>query len=922
MRCPSCGAEVSAGARFCAACGISLTGTASGGSPPSADLATDETRLNLPASAPPGAIGLSGSGIIKSGSGWLTSTPAIDHGRFSPGTIVDERYRVVGLLGRGGMGEVFRADDLRLGQSVALKFLPPSVERDPARLIQFHNEVRTARQVSHPNVCRVYDIGEVAGHHFLTMEFVDGEDLSSLIKRVGRPSEDKALQMAREMCAGLNAAHERGVLHRDLKPANILIDREGRVRIADFSLAAAAGAVEDIRAGTPAYMAPEQLAGREVTVRSDIYALGLVLYELFTGRRAIEARTVADLVSAHESGTISRPSEHVPSLDPTIERAILRCLDPDPARRPASATALAAMLPGGDPLTAALAAGETPSPEMVAAAGAETAAVTPRTGVAIFALFVVFAALSVMLSDRFALTARAPAMRPMAVLQDRAESLQATLGFANRADRAHGVMPARDYLAWLSTTGEGPQRFAPVDASRPAALVYWYRSSPRLLVPPVSDGLVTLNAPPLSMPGMVSMLLDGSGRLLEFHAVPPEVESPDAIHPTVGWEVLFDAAGLDMTQFTAATPAWTPRAFADARQAWTGTWPELPEQPIRIEAASHKGRPVFFIINGPWVRPESVETAPATSRHAVAFAVQAIIMPALLFSGAFLARRNIRRGRGDRRGADRLALVVLGLELVSWVFTAHHVPDLGTEVQIFFGAIGTSLFQAGITWVFYLALEPYVRRIWPHLLVGWTRLLAGRIRDPLVGRDLLIGAATGAAWAVGALAYPFVPRLLGLSEFPPLMPAVHVLAGGGELTGYILKQASNAIHNGAFVVLGLALFRLLLKRQWLVLIAATVFFAFPGAQGQFETDLPLVDLGYSAVLTGILILVVLRFGLLACMVSFFVYLTVWYVPVTFDSTRPFFATGLVALAGVTVVPMFGYYLARAGEPLFGTVIED
>jgi serine/threonine-protein kinase len=866
---------------------------------------------------------VSGSGIVKSGSGWLTSTPAIDHGRFAPGAMVDDRYRIIGLLGRGGMGEVFRADDLRLGQPVALKFLPPSVERDPARLIQFHNEVRTARQVSHPNVCRVYDIGEVDGHHFLTMEYVDGEDLSSLIRRVGRPSEDKALQMARQMCAGLHAAHERGVLHRDLKPANILIDDDGQVRIADFSLAAAAGTVEDIRSGTPAYMAPEQLAGREVTVKSDLYALGLVFYELFTGRRAIEARTVAELMAAHESGSISRPSEFVPSLDSAIERAILRCLDPDPAKRPASALALAASLPGGDPLAAALAAGETPSPEMVAAAGKETAAVSPAMGIALFALFAICLIATVALSDRFALTARVPAMRPTAVLEDRAATLQAALGYATNGDRASGIAVKNDYLTWLAEAREGDSRFAPLATARPATLVYWYRSSPRPLIPWATDGIVTLAQPPFAVTGMVNMILDGQGRLYEFAAVPPQIESLEPRGGAADWTVLFEAAGLDIASFAPAEPDWTPRVFADSRMAWTGVLPELPDTPVRVEAASHLGRPVYFVILGPWARPARMTAAPSTtSAQLVGFAVQAIIMPGLVLVGALLARRNVVRGRGDRRGADRLALFVLALEMAWWFFTAHHVTDLGAEVELFFNAVGAALLQAGITWVFYLALEPYVRKVWPHLLIGWTRLLAGRFRDPLVGRDLLIGAVTGTAWAVGALAYPYVPAVLGLSEFAPPVPAVHVMGGGGELTGYVIKQASNAIQNGAFVVLGLALFRLLLKRQWLVLLAATIFFAFPGASGQFETDLPLVDLGYSALLTGILIVVVLRFGLLASIASFFVYLTVWYVPITFDTTRPFFGAGLFVVAVVAAVPVIGYYLARAGEPLFGKVIED
>jgi len=172
--------------------------------------------------------------------GWL-STPAIDHGRFPPGTVLGERYRVVGKLGKGGMGEVFRADDLKLGQQVALKFLPPEVDRDPVRLTQLHTEVRMARQVSHPNVCRVYDIDEVDGHTFLSMEYVDGEDLASLLRRIGRFNEERGLEISRQVCAGLAAAHERGVIHRDFKPANVMLDAAGHVRITDFGLAGASG---------------------------------------------------------------------------------------------------------------------------------------------------------------------------------------------------------------------------------------------------------------------------------------------------------------------------------------------------------------------------------------------------------------------------------------------------------------------------------------------------------------------------------------------------------------------------------------------------------------------------------------------------------------------------------------------------------
>jgi serine/threonine protein kinase len=185
--------------------------------------------------------------------------------RFVTGAMLAGRYSIVSLVGRGGMGEVFKAEDLKLNQTVALKFLPEKIALDGAALTRFHNEVRIARQVAHPNVCRVYDIGEVAGRHFISMEFIDGEDLSSLLRRIGRLPGDKAVELARQMCAGLAAAHEVGVLHRDLKPANVMIDGRGKARITDFGLAVVSEELcgDEVMSGTPAYMAPEQLTGRK-----------------------------------------------------------------------------------------------------------------------------------------------------------------------------------------------------------------------------------------------------------------------------------------------------------------------------------------------------------------------------------------------------------------------------------------------------------------------------------------------------------------------------------------------------------------------------------------------------------------------------------------------------------------------------------
>ena len=419
-------------------------------------------------------------------------TPA--PGGFAPGAIIAGRYRLVALLGRGGMGEVYRADDLTLDQPVALKFLPGGVADDDSRLAQFHNELRTARQVSHKNVVRLYDLGAADGRRFLTMEYVDGEDLASLLRRIGRIPEDKAVELARQLCAGVAAAHERGVLHRDLKPANVMIDGDGDVRITDFGIATA-GDADAPTAGTPQYMAPELLAGKPASIRTDIYALGLILFEIFTGRRAYDAQSLGDLKQLHDTGTLTTPSSIVRDLDPAIERVILRCLDKAPDKRPGSALAVAAALPGGDPLAAALAAGETPSPAMLVAAG-ESEALDLGRGLAAVA-FVVGGVIAIAaLSARITLAGLVPLDKPPAVLADRAQQIITSLGYTDRiADSAYTFAISQPYITWLAANDKTPSRWNALKPNRPPTMVFWHRTSPRLL------SRSSPRSPPESPPG-------------------------------------------------------------------------------------------------------------------------------------------------------------------------------------------------------------------------------------------------------------------------------------------------------------------------------------------------------------------------------------------------------------------------------------
>ena len=259
----------------------------------------------------------------------------------------------------------------------------------------------------------MYDIGQAEGMPFISMEYVDGEDLASLLLRIGRLPADKALETARKLCAGLAAAHDRGIIHRDLKPQNIMMNKRGDVVIMDFGLAAIAGQLSgaEVRNGTPAYMAPEQLRGAEVTAKSDIYALGLVLYELFTGKRPFDANTVQAMLRQQESAQLTSMTSIAADIDPGVEKAIRRCLDPDPARRPANVLSVAAALPGGDPLAAALAAGEMPSPELVASAG-KLEGLAPRYSIPCLVAIVVCLCGAVALRARYGAIMHTPLDNP------------------------------------------------------------------------------------------------------------------------------------------------------------------------------------------------------------------------------------------------------------------------------------------------------------------------------------------------------------------------------------------------------------------------------------------------------------------------------------------------------------------------------
>jgi hypothetical protein len=836
---------------------------------------------------------------LESASTPVSTTGAIDNARFIPGDLVAGRYRIVGLLGRGGMGEVYRADDLRLSQPVALKFLAESLARDGAALARFHREVSVARQISHRHVCRVYDIGEHAGMQFLSMEYIRGEELSSLLKRIGRLPHDKAIDVARQLCAGLAAIHDAGVLHRDLKPANVMLDEQGSVRITDFGIVALAEGVSGREAmiGTPAYMSPEQLTGGELTTRSDIYSLGLVMYEFFTGKRR----------TASSSAT-------VPELDPVVARVIERCLDPEPAKRPSSALQVSAALPGGDPLAAALAAGETPSPQMVAAAPKE-GVLRPVVATLLLAWIVVAVILVTLFSGRTSLHRLVPLERSPELLHETAAGIVRTAGYPTAIDSAWGFGIDFEPLMYLFEKDRAPDRFERLRTGQPPVVLYWYRHSPHHIVA-LDYWFITPENVPLVTSGMAQVGLDTKGRLTYFEGVPPQLDTRGSA--TVGWASFFTAAGLDPTSFRSIESQWTPPQHSDARLAWSGTSRERSDLPLRVEAASYRGKPTYFEVIGPW-RSASRESTSSSNPLPVLLVV--FYFGALVLA-AMLAWRNLRVGRGDRRGAFRLALVTFATRMFMWLVMAHHVPSFG-EVMGFIVGVQSALYWSCTIGLLHLALEPFVRRRWPEWIISWSRLLAGDVRDPLVGRDILIGGAFGGAALIANELPALLPHLLG----QPMTPTVHsprlyefgLLGARGFVANFVNAVAASMLFS--FIILSLVLFFAMVTRNRKAAVGITWTLFYLVFLLNDPSGSPLHWL-LAAIPPTLLLVALTRHGVLSLItIMFFVHLAVFY-PVTTDLTAWHATTFLLELLVLAALTLYAFRISLAGQKLVGAGLFD
>ncbi len=821
------------------------------------------------------------------------------------------------------MGVVYRADDLKLGHPIALKFIPHELTDDSARLNYLYAEVRNARQVAHPNVCRVYDIGEHEGRHFLSMEYVDGEDLASLLKRIGRLPVQKAQDLSLQICTGLGAAHNINIVHRDLKPANIMIDSNGQARIMDFGLSFKLGKKDRIgeRAGTLAYMAPEHWAGRGANIKSDIYALGLVLYELWSGRHPFEAKSAEELRRKQQEETPRPLSALVPGIDPGIERMILRCLSRDPDSRPSSALEAAAALPGENPVKAAIAAGQTPSPEMIAAAG-KKGSLKPGKAWGLLGIILILSTLAVFLSPRSVLMGTPAFEKSPDVLAEQARSIIAEAGYTKPPrDRAYWFEADEGMIDWLSARPPlNPLKIS--DSSefhlQTRVVRFRYRESPRALVPNGNQGFIQDTNPARNEPGMADLDLDPQGRLIRFAAL-PEFQEANTDSGSLGWSRFFSVAGFDLQSWSPSVPGIIPSVPFDRLEAWEKEVGESGGIRLQILAASYKNLPVYFEVLGPWRQHQLKGADFWTWKILPAVWFGAVLL--ILVFGIYFANRNIRRGRGDTRRAFRIAIFGFLTLAAGGILWSHHAySSAGDFMWWIRGSVAFFLFDALFIWIVYVAAEPAIRRFLPDGMVSWNRLLGGRMRDPLVGRDLLTGAVFGTALASIMFALRALPGWTSLPGIWSTHIELQSLLGFPHQIGmavYLLGMT------GFYCIGWIAAFVLasfIFKKKWIVFLNFVIFGevnAMVGMGGNLRMQ------AIFALISSLFVIAILfRYGFLSAAAAFFFFSLLVRMPLRIDLKYWPAREAMTTLAVVCFFVLYGFFVSLGKQSPFGQIKDE
>jgi serine/threonine-protein kinase len=504
------------------------------------------------------------------------------------------------------------------------------------------------------------------------------------------------------------------------------------------------------------------------------------------------------------------------------------------------------------------------------------------------------------------LLAKVPFDKPPEVLSEKAREIAQTAGYPNRgSSSAYGFVYRFANLRYLLShfRDRAPQFLA---ANQPAVVAFWYRSSPRPLAPRELSDItrVSQDDPPLDLPGMLSIRLDTAGRLVGFTAVPPQLEESKGPWPAPDWSALFSAAGLDPARFTPSEPEWTPPVMADARSSWTGAYPEAPDIRVRIEAASFHGKPVNFTQILPDVEPFPEGRSAGDLVY--------LVIELIIVVGSFpFARYNLRLGRGDTRAATRLALFGFTMGFAAWLIGGAHVAGEG-EADLFFRALMRWMFEGVLLGVMYLSFEPFVRRKWPQTIISWSRILTGGLRDPLVGRDIVLGAAIGVL--LGLI------QVVGTLSYHSLhIPAVRTSAALVTLTsprfaaGEFLFLAVDALFRSLGILFLIFLFRTLLRKQWLA--AGVVTVALAGILAA-NAKYPLIEWPLNILFFGVMVFALMRFGLLVLSVAMFVVLLFVSFPIGAAVSVWYFGTGAFVLMVILAMSLYGVRMALAGQPLF------
>jgi serine/threonine-protein kinase len=550
----------------------------------------------------------------------------------------------------------------------------------------------------------------------------------------------------------------------------------------------------------------------------------------------------------------------------------------------------------------------------VAAAG-ETEGLRARWAALLVAVTVTCVAVLPWLARPLSLHRMVPYEKTPAALEDRARELLVRLGHTEPAyDSSTGFAHDHDYMNDVDAKDKSPHRWDGLRSGSPPVAQFWYRDGPRSLVGTDMGGGVYWANPPQIETGMRGVRYDLRGRLLSFYAVPPQQDPPAASRPAdPDWSELFVEAGLDRASFREVPSEWTPPFYSDVRAAWEGAMPERADIPLRIEAAGYRGRPVYFRQITSWTRPERTKPLGLTPTQRMAGVAAVAFIVSIFILGGLLARHNLSLGRGDRTGAMSLARYLFVMGVLAWAFHAEHAFDVFQELEMTFRDVGLVLLFSAVTWTMYLAIEPYVRRRWPHTLISWTRLLSGRVQDPLIGRDVLIGVAAGAFMAVAIALFRLMPAALGGPATAPAAYGLDAFLGGREIIADMLLAQMNSALIALALLLMIMVGRIVLRNQVLAIFAALLLLC---VFESLASPLPLwivLPLDMAIMLVPTLLLV--RFGLLAAIVNFYVANRLISYPLT-EELSSWTAGPTLFLGGfLLLLALWAARTALAGRPL-------